>query len=750
MQNSLKKTWLYVALLFWSSCNWVNQPVELKNEQIINSNTLVESKTYLLEASSDFNQPVLVIEGDDITVDFNGAILQGSTSEAPNQYQGLAVLVKNSRQVTIKNLSARGYKIALMAEDVDSLQLINCDFSYNYRPRLLSTRERENLADWLSFHQNEKDEWLRYGAGVYLKNCKAPLVKDVTITGGQNGLLMHQCDSGLIYNNSFHFNSGLGIGMYRSNGNRVMHNRLDWNVRGYSHGFYSRGQDSAGILCYEQSSDNVFAYNSATHSGDGFFLWAGQTTMDTGEGGANDNLVYRNDFSYAPTNGVEVTFSRNKIIENVITNCRYGIWGGYSWESEIIGNVLKENEYGIAIEHGQENKIVANQFKSDSIGVYIWERPSQPKDWGYAQKNEIDSRDYNIQSNLFDGVQVPLKIERSKYVNVNEANCFQGFKTLLESNILPESFNFSNNQISQTIGWGAAASFVGANIPNPNSAACMPKASFASSTLVAPLPDGMNTELTADQPVGKSNILMTEWGPYDFKSPSIWLEKIEGDEYVFSLLGPQGNWKLKGGKGFKNLKAQAGVFPATLRAKRDPKAEELVLNLEFIGEAMTTPRGKKVRQGAVYPFSFYRYEKDLEWDISWYAYEEQNDPITNTEHFVKLKNKAPLASVKQTNLAFDWWRSPAEGVPADKFATFAQAKFESKPGVYKLRITSDDGVRLYLDGKLLIDHWDIHVPAMDEVEVTLGKEHLIEIEHFDAGGLATLIFEMEKVHSDTL
>src|SRR5687768_18079716 len=35
--------------------------------------------------------------------------------------------------------------------------------------------------------------------------------------------------------------------------------------------FRSRGQDSAGILCFEQSSDNLFAENSATHGGDGFF-----------------------------------------------------------------------------------------------------------------------------------------------------------------------------------------------------------------------------------------------------------------------------------------------------------------------------------------------------------------------------------------------------------------------------------------------------------------------------------------------
>ena len=33
--------------------------------------------------------------------------------------------------------------------------------------------------------------------------------------------------------------------------------------------------------------------------------------MDTGQGGCNDNLLYGNDFSHAPTNGIEATFSRN-------------------------------------------------------------------------------------------------------------------------------------------------------------------------------------------------------------------------------------------------------------------------------------------------------------------------------------------------------------------------------------------------------------------------------------------------------
>ena len=123
-----------------------------------------------------------------------------------------------------------------------------------------------------------------------------------------NGLLMTRTTRMRVWNNDFSFNSALGIGMYRSSHNQLLHNKIDWNVRGYSHGFYNRGQDSAGLLMYEQSSHNIVAHNSVTHSGDGLFLWAGQHTMDTGEGGANDNLFFRNDFSWAPTNGIEATF----------------------------------------------------------------------------------------------------------------------------------------------------------------------------------------------------------------------------------------------------------------------------------------------------------------------------------------------------------------------------------------------------------------------------------------------------------
>src|SRR5258706_15331957 len=96
--------------------------------------------------------------------------------------------------------------------------------------------------------------------------------------------------------------------------------RLGYWVRGYSEGVYWRGQDWAGVLMFERCCENVFALNSATHGGDGVFLFAGLDIVDEGNaykrgekdaGGCDRNVWWRNDFSYAGANAIEATFSRD-------------------------------------------------------------------------------------------------------------------------------------------------------------------------------------------------------------------------------------------------------------------------------------------------------------------------------------------------------------------------------------------------------------------------------------------------------
>ena len=72
----------------------------------------------------------------------------------------------------------------------------------------------------MSFHHNEQDEWLSYGAAVYLRGCDGFEIRGVRVTGGQCGLMLTECNGGLIWNSDCSFLSGIGLGLYRSSDNR--------------------------------------------------------------------------------------------------------------------------------------------------------------------------------------------------------------------------------------------------------------------------------------------------------------------------------------------------------------------------------------------------------------------------------------------------------------------------------------------------------------------------------------------------
>jgi hypothetical protein len=605
---------LLVAVL---PINLLAHPPEIRLTKglVITESCVVAKDNYSLLSSTE-KDICITISGENLVVDFQNAELRGAKEGVlPDQFLGRAIVIVG-KNITLKNARARGYKIALYAEGVEGLTLENCDFSYNYRPRLRSTREREDLSDWLSYHQNEQDEWLRYGAGIYLKNCPKATVRDCRITGCQNALLMTACNDGKVYNNFFIFNSGLGIGLYRSSRNKLMHNRLDWNVRGYSHGFYQRGQDSAGILLYEQSNENTIAYNSATHCGDGLFLWAGQHTMDTGEGGCNDNLIFGNDFSHAPTNGVEVTFSRNRIQGNIIRECTYGIWGGYSFETLIMGNYIADCQTGIAIEHGQNDTIQRNLFQDDSTGIQLWARETQPADWGYPQKRDTRSRDGLIDRNVFLNTRKPLKISKSQNISVNGENLFFNFDKLLETPKPNENLKFIRNDLYGTEAeitdvWAnpELAASQNLNFSHPGQTPENPYAplDIPYGELREPdsLPGGMLAVLPSGFPRGRKFILMDEWGPFDYRRPIATVDTIAGNTYSLVLIGPSGDWKISKMEGVKSVSSQKGRVPAVLTVLRDPKFEAVLIEFEYTSpQAIKTVFGEIVSTGKTYQFEF--------------------------------------------------------------------------------------------------------------------------------------------------
>ena len=737
------------------------------------------------------SEPLITVRGSNIVVDFQGALLEGADPESdPDGYAGTAILVDGGEKVTIRNAVIRGYKIAVHARASPGLHLTRNDFSHNWKQRLWSLIEHESLLDWMSYHSNEKDEWLRFGGAIYLVDCDDAQIDHNTVRQGQNALMVTRSSGLSIWNNDLSFNSSLGIGLYRVTASRILHNRIDWNVRGYSHGYYNRGQDSAGLLMYEQSSDNIVAYNSVTHGGDGLFLWAGQSTMDTGQGGANDNLFYRNDFSHAPTNGIETTFSRNYFVENRIEENWHGVWGGYSWSSVFDGNRFSRNDEAIAIEHGQDNRIRNNVFDGDRKAIRLWANDAQDPNWGYPKNRDTRSRNFDISYNRFTGNDVALEIDDTVDVALR-GDSFDKVATRLITTGTTDRVAFSIPGVSVL------------RDPTP----LLP--------LPAPLDEGIDAMIADGARRGREHIIVDEWGPYDFLSPKIWPAAPGGAQsanmgqvsavtggaesanmgqvssrpvpirwisearrfpfggqgayregaqpfeegqvsarrpvprpvnasmpvtvtpLALRVLGPAGTWKASRVVG-GTLTAQSGTVPGEVTFTPETGAAHWRVDLEYTGGGVVTPRGRRVAAGTPFIFSFERFDPKVDWSARWYAWSEAADPIAAPAAFRQVLSGTPVLTERVGRLDYINGRALREALPADRVALVAEGRVTlPSSGAYELVAISDDGVRVWVDGTLVIDRWDVHESAVDRAPLS-GGVHTIKVEYFEATGWAEL------------
>lgn len=711
-------------------------PTPFTPGMVVTADTRIAPGTYRVAGYESLDSALILVRGSGLTLDLSGVRLEGLAPESdPDQARGIAVLVEGGSNVIIRGGTLRGYRFGVVARGTQNLALYENDLSYGWKPRLYSQVGHESLVDWLSFHANESREWMRYGAAIYLEDVRGGDILGNRAVQGMNGLLMTRTDSVAVRSNDFSYNSGLGIGLYRSSHNVVARNRLDYDVRGYSHGFYSRGQDSAALLLYEQSSHNVVAYNSATHSGDGLFLWAGQSTMDTGEGGSNDNVFFANDFSFAPTNAAELTFSRNRVVGNLLRGSRYGLWGGYSWESEIRGNCYGGNAVGVAIEHGQDNRIVANRFDGDSLGIRLWANPAPPPDWAYAQRRDVRSRDHQIADNLLYGVREPWELERSEGA-VIEGNRVEAAPP-------------------------ARAPTTGAPPPDARVETCDPRRLLGSAfdSLAASLPGLQSLPGLAGAPgrplpiprspralLPRSAIVVDEWGPYDGLSPKLWPVDTARARVRLAVLGPDGDWRVHARRGVAELSAESGTTGDTLLVTPEAgRFGDWAVALEYIGGPTVSPRGEPTPAGASVLFGYERFEPAGPWDVRVVTWTDPaRDPDKDPAAFEALFSAPPVLRRPEERLDYMWYAPAIAGIPQERWGLEATTSFTLPEGEYALRAISDDGVRVWVNGQLVIDRFDPHGSEVDQVPFGPGR-HDVRVRYFQIGGWTELRVEVAKV-----
>lgn len=720
-------------------------PAEAKigsdNLVISRSVNIAQAEYRVADADGD---GVVHVRGRNVVVDFGGATLVGSVDgQSPDAFSGIGVVVSDSSHVTLKNLTVRGYKVGLLVRGSTHVVIEGCDVSDNWKMHLRSTPQAEDGADWLFGHENDHDEWLRYGAGMYLADCSEFVLRNNRGRRGQNGICLVRCTQGQVYDNDMSFNSGWGLAMYRSSGNMVAHNKFDWCIRGYSYGVYNRGQDSAGILVYEQCCDNVVAFNSATHSGDGFFLFAGLETLEeTGTGGCNRNLVYGNDFSHASNNGIEATFSEGNVFAaNRMDQADHAIWGGYSYNTLIVGNRISRCNHGISIEHGSNNWIEGNTFENVGVAVNLWAGEQAAfADRPYGKHHHCRSEAYDILGNTFRGCGTDYRLANTSAVRISEndsrdarvgldlAGACRGVRVecnnlsgvvRLGSNQAEFAENYSQGQglppeglRSEPVALGSRELRRGVRAPQ------------APGTQDAFLPEGALR--------GLEYILVDEWGPYDFSQVKLDPARPVGwNEVRLRVLGPPQPFRVVDATPGITVAVEGERLPAALRITSDGGES---LPFSFAVELPET--GERIEaRGLILAAN---------WRVRFYRWPGVG-PMQPPADWEAVLRGEPLAERELPAVDFRWGGgAPGEGVPADHFGTVCEAQMRLPAGRYIFRTVSDDGVRLRVDGRVVIDNWTWHPPAEDRATVELSEgEHDVRIDHFEIDGVAQLQFFIE-------
>ncbi len=471
---------------------------------------------------------------------FEGRPLRGAEDgAAPDSFDGIGIRI-TGRNVTLSGAVIQGYRIGVFAKRALDVVIEDCDVSGNFSQRLASTPQHEDSVDWLRPHANDSNQWMEnYGAGIYVEETANAVIRRVRAWGTQNGIVLSRCTGTKVYDNDCSFGSGWGLAMWRCQGNTISRNAFDFRVRGYSHGVYNRGQDSAGILLFEQCSENVITQNSATHCGDGLFAFAGREALGQGgtthapvwylRRGNNRNIIAGNDFSFAAAHGIEITFSfRNTVVSNRVVGAAIcGLWGGYSQQTFIAGNHFESNgdmpygleRGGVNIEHGYRNRIYRNRFLDNACGVHLWWDPDeQLAALPWAKANPTAAENNSIIDNTFERDAVAVQLRKV------------GRTTLAANRMIDVGVELEADEQSLSV------------------------LSRSDTLGTPPLPIEDPEAIGDTRPIGKrahldgrEHIVMTQWGPYDWTSPMLRLVQSGPRRHVYELLGPDliGNAQLE-------------------------------------------------------------------------------------------------------------------------------------------------------------------------------------------------------------
>ncbi len=136
---------------------------------------------------------------------------------------------------------------------------------------------------------------------------------------------------------------------------------------------------------------------------------------------------------------------------------------------------------------------------------------------------------------------------------------------------------------------------------------------------------------------------------------------------------------------------------------------------------------------------YFEFRYDAQVHLTWARVESFTD--WKGEYYANRKLQGnPVLSRNDYSINFNWETgSPGPDVPADDFSARWTRKADFKDGVYVFSVWVDDGARLWIDDKLVIDGWQDGSARQLQAEWGIsGGAHRVKVEYYERGGTAQI------------
>jgi parallel beta-helix repeat protein len=348
--------------------------------------------TYTLTGNIKSTADGIVVERDNIVIDGNGYILNGS-----NTVPYMGVRIYGRYNVIIKNLGIQNFFYSVYLYNSSNNSIIGNNITNNmwsiylYRSSnnsIIGNNITKNL-DGIYLHQSSNNN----------------IVGNNITTNNFDGIYLFQSSNNSIVGNNITMNNYFGIGLWGSSynsirgnsfvndglyileysyGNVVVDNLVNGKPLIYLEGISGYTIRDAGQVILINCSDILVENLNLSHTDVGVQLWMTENTTIAGNNITNNlNSIYLHQSSNNSIVGNDISnnlagvylhqSSNNSIAGNdITTNNYFGISFLWSSSNSISGNSITNNSWGIGLSESSSNSIHHNNFINNTSHVYSY------------------------------------------------------------------------------------------------------------------------------------------------------------------------------------------------------------------------------------------------------------------------------------------------------------------------------------------------------------------------------------------